>query len=69
MNTQFKKGVLELAKDKCNAKGYHVAVPANEEACIGCGMCIDVCPEVFEYNDDSKSEAINENITDAGIYL
>lgn len=41
-----KKGVLELAKDKCNAKGYHVAVPANEEACIGCAMCAQMCPDV-----------------------
>ena len=31
-------------------------VCVNQENCIGCGMCIDVCPEAFEYNADSKSE-------------
>lgn len=40
-------------------------VIVDQEACIGCGMCIDVCPKVFEYNSDNKSEAINENVTDA----
>lgn len=28
------KGVLALAKDKLNAKGYHPSVVANPEACI-----------------------------------
>lgn len=31
-------------------------VCVNQENCIGCGMCIDVCPEAFEYNSDAKSE-------------
>ena len=41
-----KKNVLVLAKDKLNAKGYHVAVPANIENCIGCAMCAQMCPDV-----------------------
>jgi ferredoxin len=24
----------------------------NQETCIGCGVCVDQCPEVFELNDD-----------------
>ncbi len=32
----------------------------NQEVCIGCGMCIEMCPEVFKYNDDDKSEAVGE---------
>ncbi|HOS98227.1 MAG TPA: ferredoxin [Deltaproteobacteria bacterium] len=24
----------------------------NEEDCIGCGMCQDICPEVFRLNED-----------------
>lgn len=31
-------------------------VMVNQETCIGCGMCIDVCPELFRINDDDKSE-------------
>ena len=43
-------------------------VKVNQE-CIGCGMCIDICPEVFEYNDEglstSKSEEINDSLSDS----
>ena len=28
----------------------------DKETCIGCGLCVEVCPEVFEMNDD-KAEA------------
>jgi ferredoxin len=30
----------------------------DQDTCIGCGMCIDICPEVFKYNDEDKSESI-----------
>jgi ferredoxin len=31
-----------------------------EEECIGCGMCQDVCPEVFKLNEDKNiAEVIN----------
>lgn len=40
------KKVLELAKDKLNAKGYHPAVPVREEDCISCAMCAMMCPDV-----------------------
>ena len=33
----------------------------NEE-CISCGMCIDICPEVFSYNDEEKSQAIEGDV-------
>ncbi len=25
------------------------------ETCIGCGACVDVCPDVFEMTDDDKA--------------
>ncbi|MFZ1935177.1 MAG: ferredoxin [Thermoguttaceae bacterium] len=28
----------------------------DKDTCIGCGLCADVCPEVFEMKDD-KAEA------------
>jgi len=27
--------------------------------CIGCGLCIQLCPAVFELGDDGKSHVIN----------
>lgn len=29
-----------------------------KDDCIGCGMCVDVCPEVFEIGSDGYSEAV-----------
>ena len=37
-------------------------VCVNQESCIGCGMCIDICPEVFKYGSDDKSEAISPEV-------
>lgn len=34
----------------------------NQDTCIGCGMCIDICPEVFKYNEDGKSESTVDDI-------
>lgn len=28
----------------------------DQDACISCGLCISACPEVFRFNDSSKSE-------------
>ena len=30
-------------------------VTIDQDACIGCGNCQDVCPEVFAIGDDGKS--------------
>ena len=34
-------------------------VRVNED-CIGCGMCINVCPEVFDFNKDGLSTVIGD---------
>ncbi len=34
----------------------------NQDECIGCGMCIDICPEVFKYNSENKSECTVDEI-------
>ena len=31
----------------------------DQDACIGCGVCVDLCPEVFQMNADGKSEALD----------
>lgn len=30
----------------------------DQELCVGCGICTDICPEVFELNDNGKAESI-----------
>ena len=34
----------------------------DQDACISCGMCIDVCDGVFSYNSEGKSVAIDSDI-------
>ncbi|WDV45693.1 ferredoxin [Clostridiaceae bacterium M8S5] len=32
--------------------------------CIGCGLCPDICPEVFEMDQSDKAEATDMELTD-----
>lgn len=34
----------------------------NQDGCISCGLCIDVCPEVFSFNENDVSQAIEGDI-------
>lgn len=31
----------------------------NEDTCIGCGLCTQLCPKVFAIQDNGKSKAVN----------
>ncbi|MCK5466768.1 ferredoxin [Candidatus Parcubacteria bacterium] len=33
----------------------------DQELCIGCGVCVSLCSEVFEMQDDGKAKVINNN--------
>lgn len=35
-------------------------VKVNQDACIGCGACEAICPEVFVLNDEGLSEVKEE---------
>ena len=39
-------------------------VKVNQNGCIGCGLCVGLCPETFRMNDQGKSEVINDKVTD-----
>ena len=29
-------------------------VRIDEDECIGCGTCVELCPEIFAFNDDTN---------------
>jgi len=35
-------------------------VSVDQSLCIGCGVCVDMCPEVFVMTADGKAQAIKE---------
>ncbi|MDF1498563.1 MAG: ferredoxin [Patescibacteria group bacterium] len=36
-------------------------IQIDQELCIGCGACVNLCPDTFELQDDGKSKVINED--------
>jgi ferredoxin len=34
----------------------------DKDACIGCGLCPAVCPEIYEMEDDGKAVASGDEI-------
>ncbi len=32
----------------------------DQELCIGCGSCVEICPEVFELDENEKSYVKNQ---------
>lgn len=39
-------------------------VKVNKEKCLGCGMCVGINSDVFNFDDDGLAKAENEKITD-----
>ena len=37
-------------------------VKVNEDACIGCGACAAIAPEIFEINDEGLSTVIVDEV-------
>ena len=43
-------------------------VSINKEDCVGCGLCVDDCPDVFEMQEDVavvKVEEVPKNLVNA----
>ena len=39
------KGLIEIAKDKLNQRGFHPAELTDSEKCTGCASCAVMCPD------------------------
>lgn len=39
----------------------------NDNACIGCGACMAICPDVFEINDEGLAQADNTKLNETNI--
>lgn len=39
-------------------------VKINKEKCLGCGMCVGINSDVFNFDDDGLAKADNDKITD-----
>lgn len=37
-------------------------VIVDKEKCIGCGSCVNICEEVFEFDEEGFAEATKEDI-------
>jgi len=35
-------------------------VSVDQSLCIGCGVCVDMCPEIFTMTADGKAQAVKE---------
>lgn len=36
----------------------------DKDTCIGCGICPDICPEIFRMDDDGKAIAGDDEISE-----
>ena len=39
----------------------------NQDKCIGCGQCVSICEDVFNFNDDGLAEVIETPVKEEHI--
>ena len=39
-------------------------IEVNKDLCIGCGSCVSIDPETFEFNDDGLAEVKTNEISE-----
>ena len=58
LNMQFGCTEQKLSIIPVNIFGTGSMVDLDNECCIGCGACADLCPDVFEMDDRSRKARI-----------
>ncbi len=43
-----------------------VKIEQEQEACIGCGACVSICPDNWEMTEDNKAKPKQTELEDAG---
>ena len=41
------------------------SITVDSDLCIGCGLCTEICPEVFEMGDDGQAHVIDAAACDS----
>lgn len=49
---------MKFIKDKFR----NMKIKVDQERCIGCGKCKEICPSVFQLNEEGKATVITETI-------
>lgn len=39
-------------------------VEVDPDLCISCGVCIETCPDVFEWDEEEKAQAVEDELND-----
>ncbi len=39
-------------------------IKIDQNNCIGCGLCVNLCPECFKFNSEGKVEVKGDCVTD-----
>ncbi len=42
-------------------------IKINQERCVGCGRCAEMCPSIFKLNDEGKAVVINAKIEECEV--
>ncbi|HHW18331.1 MAG TPA: ferredoxin [Firmicutes bacterium] len=42
-------------------------VTVDKDLCIGCGLCADTCPDVFQLEDDGKAGVKSQDAANANL--
>ena len=48
--------VARQACGKWNGGGWQMKAFVDKDTCVGCSLCIEICPEIFSLGDDGKAE-------------
>jgi len=58
-NTLF---IINFEKRYINMKAF-----VDKEGCISCGICVNMCPDVFQFDEDEKSTVVMDPIADEAL--